>query len=118
MSIVRNTMSFFSLRLTHKITAIGIIDVAGVVLTGGIHFYGESATAVYRDAAENARSIFELSKRIDVELLEARRAEKDFLLRNDAKKIDSQIEFSKSAVANIGILRGKLVATGKPELAA
>src|SRR3954470_19447181 len=29
-----------------------------------------------------------------------------------------QIEFSKSAVANIGILRGKLVATGKPELAA
>ncbi|MFL6819231.1 MAG: methyl-accepting chemotaxis protein, partial [Bradyrhizobium sp.] len=111
-------MSVFSLRLTQKINAIAVIGVAGVILAGGIHFYGESATAVYRDAAENARSIFELSKRIDVELLEARRAEKDFLLRNDAKKIDSQIEFSKSAVANIGILRGKLVATGKPELAA
>ena len=34
-----------SLRLTHKITAIGIIGVVGVILTGGIHFYGESAMA-------------------------------------------------------------------------
>jgi methyl-accepting chemotaxis protein len=111
-------MTVFSLRLTQKITAIAIIGVAGVILAGGIHFYGESATAVYRDAAENARSIFELNNRIDIELLEARRAEKDFLLRNDAKKIDTQIEFIKSAAANIGMLRGKLIATGKPELAA
>ena len=46
-----------SLRLTHKITAIGIIGVVGVILTGGIHFYGESAMAGYRDAAENARTV-------------------------------------------------------------
>lgn len=57
-------MSIFSLRLTHKITAIGIIGVTGVILTGGIHFYGEFATSVYRAAAENARGIFELSNRI------------------------------------------------------
>ncbi|MFL6813472.1 MAG: methyl-accepting chemotaxis protein [Bradyrhizobium sp.] len=106
-----------SLRLTHKITAIGIIGVAGVILTGGIHFYGESAMAGYRDAAENARSIFELSSRIEIELLEGRRAEKDFLLRNDVKKIDSQIDISKSAAADIEILRGKIVAAGKPDLA-
>jgi methyl-accepting chemotaxis protein len=106
-----------SLRLTHKITAIGIIGVAGVILTGGIHFYGESAMARYRDAAENARSIFELSSRIEIELLEGRRAEKDFLLRNDVKKIDSQIDISKSAAADIEILRGKIVAAGKPDLA-
>src|SRR4051794_138622 len=118
MSIVRNTMSFFSLRLTHKITAIGIIGVAGVVLTGGIHFYGESATAVYRDAAENARGIFELSNRIQIDLLESRRAEKDFLLRNEVKKIDAQIETSKSASGSIEVLRGKLIANGKPDLAA
>jgi methyl-accepting chemotaxis protein len=111
-------MSFFSLRLTHKITAIGIIGVAGVVLTGGIHVYGESATAVYREAAENARGIFELSNRIQIDLLESRRAEKDFLLRNEVKKIDVQIETSKSANGIIEALHGKLIANGKPDLAA
>ena len=40
----------FSLRLTHKITAIGVIGVIGVVLIGSIHLYGEKAMAVYRDA--------------------------------------------------------------------
>src|SRR4051794_667010 len=111
-------MSFFSLRLTHKITAIGIIGVAGAVLTGGIHVYGESATAVYREAAENARGIFELSNRIQIDLLESRRAEKDFLLRNEVKKIDVQIETSKSANGIIEALHGKLIANGKPDLAA
>ncbi len=113
-------MSFlngFSLRLTHKITAIGIVGVAGVILVGGMHMYGESAMAVYRDAAESARTIFELNSKIEIELLEGRRAEKDFLLRNDPKKAESQIEISNSVVADIGTLRGKVVAVGKQDLA-
>ncbi len=44
-----------SLRLTHKITAIAIVGVAGVILVGGMHMYGEAAMAPYRAAAENAR---------------------------------------------------------------
>jgi len=113
-------MSFlngFSLRLTHKITAIGIVGVAGVILVGGMHMYGESAMAVYRDAAESARTIFELNSKIEIELLEGRRAEKDFLLRNDPKKAESQIEISNSVVADIDTLRGKVVAVGKQDLA-
>jgi methyl-accepting chemotaxis protein len=109
-------MSGFSLRLTHKITAIGIIGVAGVILVGGMHMYGESSMVVYRDAAENARSIFELNNRIEIELLEGRRAEKDFLLRNDPKKAESQLEISKSVAADIDGLRGKVAAIGKPDL--
>ena len=110
-------MRLLSLRLTHKITAIGVIGVIGVVLIGGIHLYGEKAMAVYRDAADNARSIAELNSKIEVALLEGRRAEKDFLLRNDAKKADNQIEISKAVAADIDVLRGKIVAVGKPELA-
>ena len=110
-------MSSFSLRLTHKIAAIGVVGVVGVMLVGGLHLYGESARAVYRDAAENARTIFELNSRIEVELLEGRRAEKDFLLRNDAGKADSQVEISRAVVADIDGLRGKIVAIGKPDLA-
>jgi methyl-accepting chemotaxis protein len=110
-------MSGFSLRLTHKITMIAGIGVIGVVLVGGIHLYGESATAVYRDAAENARTISELNRKVEIELLEGRRAEKDFLLRNDPKKAESQIEISKSVATEIDVLRGKIVAVGKPDLA-
>jgi methyl-accepting chemotaxis protein len=110
-------MRFFSLRLTHKITAIGVVGVIGVVLIGGIHLYGENAMAVYRDAAENARTIAELNSKIEVQLLEARRAEKDFLLRNDARKADGQIEIAKSVAADIDTLRSKVAGVGKPELA-
>ena len=110
-------MSGFSLRLTHKITAIGIIGVAGVILVGGMHMHGESALAVYRDAAESARAIFELNGKIEIEMLEGRRAEKDFLLRNDSKKAESQIEIGKSVTSDIDALRGKIVAVGKPDLA-
>jgi methyl-accepting chemotaxis protein len=67
---------------------------------------------------KNARGIFELSNRIQIDLLESRRAEKDFLLRNEVKKIDAQIETSKSASGSIEVLRGKLIANGKPDLAA
>ena len=110
-------MSSLSLRLTHKITAIGVIGVVGVILIGGIHLYGEAATAVYRDAAENARAIFELNSKVEIELLEGRRAEKDFLLRNDPTKADNQIEIGKSVAADIGALHGKIVAIGKADLA-
>src|ERR1700738_1656066 len=110
-------MRSLSLRLTHKITAIGIIGLIGGVLVGGIHLYGEKAVAVYRSAAESARSVVELNRQIEVELLEGRRAEKDFLLRNDVKKADSQIEISKAVAADIAALRDKIIAAGKPELA-
>jgi methyl-accepting chemotaxis protein len=110
-------MSFFSLRLTHKITAIGVIGVIGVILLGGIHLYGESAMAVQRDAAERARTLFELNSEIEVKLLQGRRAEKDFLLRNDSKKADEQIEIGRAVVADIDMLHGKIVAVGRLDLA-
>src|SRR4051794_28011694 len=113
-----SSMRSLSLRLTHKITAIGIIGLIGVVLVGGIHLYGENAVAVYRNAAENARTIAELNRKIEVELLEGRRAEKDFLLRNDARKADSQIEIGKAVATDVDALRNKVAAIGKSDLAA
>ena len=54
---------------------------------------------------------------MEIELLEGRRAEKDFLLRNDVKKADAQMEIGKAVAADIETLRGKVAAAGKPELA-
>jgi len=110
-------MGSLSLRLTHKITAIGVVGVIGVVLIGGIHLYGEKARAVYREATDNARTIAELNRRIEVELLEGRRAEKDFLLRNDVRKADSQAEIARAVAADIDTLHVKILAVGKPDLA-
>ncbi|TPQ30329.1 methyl-accepting chemotaxis protein [Bradyrhizobium guangdongense] len=109
-------MRSLSLRLTHKITAIGVIGVIGVVMIGGIHLYGERAMAVYRDAADNARAIFELNNRIAIALLEGRRAEKDFLLRSDPAKAQRQAEIARDSSADIEKLRSKVAALGKPEL--
>jgi methyl-accepting chemotaxis protein len=107
----------FALRLTHKITAIGIVGVAGVVLVGGMHMYSETAVAPYREAAENARTIFDLNSKIEIELLEGRRAEKDFLLRNDQQLADAATKIGKAVISDIDVLHGKVVAIGKADLA-
>jgi methyl-accepting chemotaxis protein len=108
----------FSFRLTYRISAIGIVGLVGVTLVGGMHMYSGSEIARYGEAAEKARMIFELSNKTKIELLESRRAEKDFLLRNDRKKADIQQEFGKAVAADIDELRGKLEEVGKTDLAA
>src|SRR5262249_2803042 len=110
-------MRSLSLRLTHKILALGVIGLVGVVLIGAIHLYGESTIETYRAAAARARSSAELNRKIEVELLEGRRAEKDFLLRNDAKKADNQIELGKAVAVDIDMLHGQIAAIGKADLA-
>ncbi len=106
-----------SLRLTHKILAIGIVGVVGVVLVGGMHVYAESEIAQYSEAAEKARGIFELSDKIEIELLDSRRAERDFLNRNDRKKAEIQQQIVKAVAADINDLHEKLLAIGKDDLA-
>ena len=110
-------MRSLSLRLTQKITAIGIVGVVGVVLIGGIHLYGEKAVSVYRDAAASARTLFDLNSRANVNLLEMRRAEKDFLLRNDPTIAGHHVEVGKAVAVDIEQLDRGIVAIGKPELA-
>jgi methyl-accepting chemotaxis protein len=110
-------MRAISVRLTQKVLAIGVIGLLGVASIGGIHLYGENAIARYRVAADNARMIAELNGRIEVELLEQRRAEKDFLLRNDLKKAEHQIALGKAIAVNIDTLLERTAATGTAELA-
>ncbi len=111
-------MRGLSLRLTQKILAIGVVGLLGVIFVGGIHFYGENAVAAYRLAADRARAISELNGKVEVELLESRRAEKDFLLRNDPKKADRQVEIGKAVSTDIAALHERVAAIGKADLAA
>src|SRR5258707_14182592 len=80
----------FHLRLTHKIMAIGIVGLVGLLAFGAIYQIGSWAQDASRAIAGNARTISDLNKKLSMEMLEARRAEKDFQLRRDEGDLKSQ----------------------------
>src|ERR1700681_2382723 len=73
----------FHLRLTHKIMAIGVVGLVGLLAFGAIYQIGSWSQDASRAVAGNARTISDLNKKLSIEMLEARRAEKDFQLRRD-----------------------------------
>src|SRR6266704_4108791 len=84
----------FHLRLTHKIMAIGIVGLVGLLAFGGIYQIGSWSQDTSRAIAGNARTISDLNKKLSMEMLEARRAEKDFQLRRDEAYSKSHAELS------------------------
>ena len=82
-------------RLGVQIGLIGAISILGIVIIGELHFAGAARIAAgeRQEALANAGNDKENDVRID--LLEARRSEKDFLLRlkdDYVKKHDEAIE--------------------------
>src|SRR5947207_15789599 len=76
-------MRGFSIRLTHKIMAIGIVGLIGLLVFGAIYQFGSWSQDGSRLVAGESRAISNLTKQISIRMLEARRAEKDFQLRRD-----------------------------------
>jgi methyl-accepting chemotaxis protein len=76
-------MKYFSLRLSHKILSIGFIGLLGLVVFGAIYIIGNASQEASRKVAGDARNISALNQRLGRDMLDVRRAEKDFLLRHD-----------------------------------
>jgi len=76
-------MSGFSVRLTHKIMAIGVTGLVALLVVGGIYQAGNLSQEASRASATSARAIFDLNKQLSIEMLEARRAEKNFQTRHN-----------------------------------
>ncbi|MHC2520183.1 hypothetical protein ACVMHW_006065 [Bradyrhizobium diazoefficiens] len=72
-------MSGLSIRLTHKVMAIGLFGLLGLVAFGAIYEIGSLSQDASRDIANRARAIADLDKQLSIEMLEARRNEKNFL---------------------------------------
>jgi len=72
-----------SIRLTHKIMAIGAVGLAGLLAFGAIYQIGSSSQEASRAVADRARAISDLNKQLSIELLEARRNEKNFQQRRE-----------------------------------
>jgi methyl-accepting chemotaxis protein len=96
--------------LTHKIMAIGAVGVFGILVMGAIYLIGASIQERHREVAEGAQATSSLAKDLYVELLDSRRAEKDFLLRNDMKYVDRHKKLDQAVRDDIDRLRGQAVA--------
>lgn len=74
-------MSGLSIRLTHKVMAIGLFGLVGLVAFGAIYEIGSLSQDASRTVANRARAIADLNKQLSIEMLEARRNEKNFQQR-------------------------------------
>ena len=85
-------MSGFSVRLTHRIMAIGAVGLAGLIAVGAIYEIGNLSQDTSRALAANARAMADLNKHLSIEMLEARRAEKNFQSRRDERYAKTHAE--------------------------
>ncbi len=72
-----------SIRLTHKVMAIGLFGLIGLVAFGAIYQIGSWSQDASRDTANHARAIADLNKQLSIQMLEARRNEKNFQQRRN-----------------------------------
>ena len=101
-------MSFLRVTLRHKIAAIGIVGVLGIALIGAIYWIGASSQARFQGAAERAATTAATNNELYIALLEARRAEKDFQLRNDERYAQKQSELARAAASKLAALKQQI----------
>lgn len=106
----------FQLRLIHKIAAIGCVGVIGLAAVGLIYQQGTRAQDGVRKAAEDARAISALTKRISIEMLEARRDEKNFLLRKQDSYVKHHAQLSGAIGRDFDELKTMVKAAGYSDL--
>ncbi|WP_028134920.1 methyl-accepting chemotaxis protein [Bradyrhizobium japonicum] len=109
-------MSGISIRLTHKVMAIGLFGLVGLVAFGAIYEIGSLSQDTSRDAAEDARRMSDLNQRVSQQMLEARRAEKDFQLRRDQAYTKRHAELASEIVRNLDSLGNATRAAGYADI--
>jgi methyl-accepting chemotaxis protein len=102
--------------LTHKIAAIGAIGLLGVALVGGIYFIKSRTQNAYMLAADQTNAISSRNDSLSLKLLESRRSEKDFLLRNDPKYVDRVRELATQVDGDVAALRKQSDEAGLTDL--
>jgi methyl-accepting chemotaxis protein len=107
----------FQLRLTHKIAAIGFVGVIGLAAVGLIYQQGMWAQDGVRKVAEDARAILGLTKRISIEMLQARRDEKNFLLRKQESYVKHHAQLSGAIGRDFDELKAMVNSAGYSALA-
>jgi methyl-accepting chemotaxis protein len=107
----------FHLRLSHKIMAIGAIGLTGVLAFGVIDQIGGRTQEASRSIADKARLDFELNQRMSIEMLEARRNEKNFQTRKDESYAKSNVPLFARINSDFDELQAAMKAGGMADLA-
>ena len=103
-------------RLGHRIAAIGFVGIAGLIVVGGIYLNGVSTSDRLRAVAADARGMAFGTAKISIELLESRRAEKDFLLRNEERYVSRHAELAKLIANDLTALQNRTRLAGAADL--
>jgi len=95
----------FALKITHKINLIAVIVVVGIGVIAGIIRYEDGVLDAIHKTVKAAHATGARAGEMRVDLLEARRAEKDFLLRHDIKYAEAHEGLRKAILADIEHLK-------------
>lgn len=105
-------MAGFSLRLTHKIMAIGLVGLTGLLAFGAIYQAGSWSQDASRIVAVEGRAVADLNRQLSIKMLEARRAEKDFQLRRDETYSRRHAELSAAIERDLERLKSSARSSG------
>ena len=90
------------------IWALGLLGIVGIAALAGVYFTTAALLAREEAVADGAAEIERLVLTLDSQLLEARRAEKDFLLRTDERYVTRHAEIAERSTALLGAIEKKL----------
>jgi methyl-accepting chemotaxis protein len=71
------------LRIALQVSLIGIVGVLGLVAVGAIYFVGSANQQRTQAIADRQSALDDTLKALDIDMLQTRRHEKDFLLRRE-----------------------------------
>ena len=74
-------MQLSDLKISTRIAAIAAVSIAGMLALAAIFVTDQSIRSDYAAVIDSARDAERVTQRIEVDFLQARRAEKDFFLR-------------------------------------
>jgi len=111
------TLPGVTLRLSHRIAAIGALGIVGLVAVAIIYMTGAWSQEHHRSVAERAKAIGTIADKLSVTLLQARRAEKDFLLRADEQHVSHHTDLTKAIRADLDAIKQQAASAGRPDIA-
>jgi len=105
-----------NINIGRRIMAVGAVGVFGLMLVGALYFYGNWVQDGFRAASDDAERIAGAALKLRVDFLDARRLEKDFLLRRDLDHVTRHKEVSKAIQSNLSSLQDSARSLGQTQL--
>lgn len=92
---------FKRLNVSILIGAIAGLSMLGFAVVGGSYYLSDNTRSQYMSEVDRATKSYDLTRTVEFDFLQARRREKDFLLRLDMKYVGKHAEVVRSAKTNL-----------------